>query len=242
MRALRAALAGFATLLCLVALPATAQVFSVDGYAERRAAMEAADERLHGEIPGSAGHIAKTIELTTEVHALVAYLNGWIASGEMDDALAAEALGHRFFLFENLVQLHADIGDCLGARSASEALRTLDSNLPPAEAEALRASAAGVAAACQQRAVWPDPSADDLDYLPPPPSVRRGLFAAAGLELVAGTLVALLRPAERDDRNRVAATALLSGGTVTLGAAGLMTWVGRRTAPASAPPGNGTGP
>jgi hypothetical protein len=57
--------------------------------------------------------------------------------------------------------------------------------------------------------------------------VRRGLFAAAGLQLVAGTLVAVLQPSDRDDRDRLAATALITGGTVTLGAAGLMTWVGR---------------
>ncbi len=139
----------------LVSIAANAQVtvdYTIDSYLELRASLDAGDARLAEVREGDVAGRAEAIDsLISSVHELIAYLNGWDESGTMPDALEVEARSQRFVLFENLVQLYSDLGNCQAARSALEAMRILDPESLGSDTAALRWSSQRVVEDCEAR-------------------------------------------------------------------------------------------
>lgn len=221
--------------------PALAQVWTIGEYLGLRAEMSRLDAATGAHEPGTDGHRAATVALAHQVTAVVGYLNGWLVSGTMAEDLVPEAEAQRYVLFENLVQLQAEVGDCIGSRTALEAMRVAPA--PEAAPPGLLESAEQWVAGCVQRP-WrtpPPPAAAS-----PSPAPARAVWASGlGLAAVGGVVawaggddrasyrrlgeslrnspsvdLAARRQQLDDDirSNRRAATALVSLGAVAVGA------------------------
>ncbi|MFT6395578.1 MAG: hypothetical protein ACJAYU_000320 [Bradymonadia bacterium] len=145
----------FAVLALIVSGSAAAQDFTdytVDSYLHLRESLDAADSRLGNVREDDVeGRTEAVDSLISSVHDLIAYLNGWSASGSMPDGLEVEARTQRFVLFENLVQLYSDLGNCQAARSALEAMRILEPASLGPDMAALRWSSQRVVEDCEAR-------------------------------------------------------------------------------------------
>ena len=172
--------------------------YSVEEYLELRESLSAADDAL-AEIDGDSveARAAATSEVIDAVLGLIAYLNGWSETGTMSADLVAESRVQRFVLFENLVQLYADLGACAAARSSLEAMRVLEpSNLGP-EMEGLRWSSQRVVESCE-----PEPLVivESVEHRISPWAGR--VFTTLGsTTLVAGSAILLADISERSDYN-----------------------------------------
>lgn len=91
---------------------------SVEAYMELRQAFEDADARLASTPPRTDEFERATAEVAERIDALILYLSDWIDSGELSDAVRADAVSQRYVLFENLVELHADLGACEASHNA----------------------------------------------------------------------------------------------------------------------------
>lgn len=217
--------------LLLAPLGATAQqgppglpAYSVGEYLALRADMTRADVSLQA-AEGDARMEASAV-LLRRVEALIAYLNGWLESDVMPEELRAEAVGQRYVLFENLVWLHAERGDCAASRTALETLRALDAASLGEEYVALRDSAAEVAAECAS----PEPDLV-LKEIPQPmsPWVSRGLLITGGAAIMTGAVMLGARPDESSPRHEPVSRAgvgMVAGGA-GLAVAGAIVYLAR---------------
>lgn len=196
-----------ALLLGCLSAPAFAQTaepvgqsdgYSVAGYLAARAEMSRADAALAATEPGTDANRSATVALAHQVNSVIGYLNAWFASGTMPDDVYAEAESQRFVLFENLVSLYADTGDCLASRTALESMRALDRTGGP-EVGDLIASADQIVAGCVQRS-W------RTTYEVPPgmsPRVGRGIWGGGLAVTAIGGVVALAARDSRSDYREV---------------------------------------
>ncbi len=94
---------------------AQAENYSLDTYAEMQAEADASYDAL-SETPGGMAAEAATELAIEDRLALVRYLSAWIQSGTMPDEMVESAEETRAVLYQNIVQMQADIGRCDDAR------------------------------------------------------------------------------------------------------------------------------
>ena len=103
-------------------IDARADDFGVDRYNELYDAVDAADARRARATPGDAAHRSATLAAIQARQEVLDFFSRWLSSGTMTPELRGEAEAERIVLLQNIIALHAGIGNCGEARGALSAV------------------------------------------------------------------------------------------------------------------------
>ncbi len=103
--------------------PAQAQDFSIEAYLEVQEAADNAYEAMLAIDPSDPGFSDAAGLALIRRTAAVGYLSDWLRSGSMPSSMVSNARETRIVLYQNIVRIYSDLGQCDDARST---LNTMD--------------------------------------------------------------------------------------------------------------------